>query len=422
MKQFKTVFSFELFNYLRRKSYIAVTLVIIAVVIVLLCIPMIQQAFSTDAPAEAEPSAETQKVAYVDVSGQPDEAVALEHFNSAFAEDGIEMVPVEADEAQLADMVDNEEYSFAIIRTGPLAYTRYVRNITMYDAFDSKFSDVLLDQYKYDALLALGVSQSDVQQLEEAVVVPDVRTTETGKDQSETFFYTYILIFALYMAIVIYGQFVASSVAAEKSSRAMELLITSATPKSLIFGKVLGTGTAGLLQFALILGCAAIFYNANAALYEDAWLIQSMFSIPLSLVLYTILFFVLGFFIYAFLYAALGSLVSRMEDLGTVTQPVTWLFIVAFMVVIFSMNTGQIDNPAMVVCSFIPFTSPMAMFTRIAMGNVMPIEIVISIAILIVSCLLIGWVATGIYRLGVLMYGKPPKLGEVFKMLRSARG
>jgi ABC-2 type transport system permease protein len=420
MKQFKTVFSFELFNYLRRKSYIAVTLVMIAIVIVLLCIPVIQQAFSADTLAEA--SAETQTVAYVDASGQPDGTGALDRFNSALAEDGIEMAPVDADEGQLAEMVDNEEYSFAVIRTGPLSYTRYVRNITMYDMFDSKFSGVLLDQYKYDALLALGVSQSDARQLDEVEVVPDVRTTETGKDQSETFFYTYILIFALYMSIVIYGQFVASSVAAEKSSRAMELLITSANPKSLIFGKVLGTGTAGLLQFALILGCAALFYNANAALYEGSWLIQSMFSIPPPLVLYTILFFVLGFFIYAFLYAALGSLVSRMEDLGAATQPVTWLFVVAFIVVIFSMNTGQIDNPAMVVCSFIPFTSPMAMFTRIAMGNVMPAEIVVSIAILIASCILIGWLATSIYRLGVLMYGKPPKLGGVFKMLRSARG
>jgi ABC-2 type transport system permease protein len=318
-------------------------------------------------------------------------------------------------------MMDAGQYDADVIQTGPSAYTRNVKTLGMYDFFDEQFKAAMLDKYEHDTLIGLGVPEGELAALRGAQVEADIRTTASGTDQSQTFFYTYALIFALYMAIVIYGQFVASSVATEKSSRAMELLITSADPKNLIFGKVLGTGVAGLLQFALILGGAASVYQINASHYGDNTIIQSIFGMPASLLLYTILFFVLGFFIYAFLYASLGSLVSRMEDLPTTTQPITFLFIAAFFVVMFSMSSGNIDNPAMVVCSYIPFTSPMAMFTRIAMSDVPAWEIILSVGILAVSMVAIGYLATAIYRLGVLMYGKPPKPGELVKILRAER-
>ena len=134
--------------------------------------------------------------------------------------------------------------------------------------------------------------------------------------------------------------------------------------------------------------------------------------------LYAVLFFVLGYFIYAFLFGALGSLVSRLEEINTSVLPITFLFIIAFVVVMASMGSGNVDNTAMVVCSFIPFTSPMAMFTRIAMGDVSGLSIAISVAILLVSTVGVGYLSALIYRMGVLMYGKTPKLSEVFRMLK----
>ena len=96
-----------------------------------------------------------------------------------------------------------------------------------------------------------------------------------------------------------------------------------------------------------------------------------------------LVFFLLGFLIYAFLYGAISSTVSKLEDINTAVQPVTFLFIIGFMVVMFSMSSGSVDNILMQICSYIPFTSPMAMFTRIAMSTVPWYEIAISIGILV---------------------------------------
>lgn len=416
MKQFNTVFNFELMNYLKRKSYIIVTVVLVAIVAVVLCIPLLSGG-GMESPAEAAETTVT-KVLYLDETG----ADGVDYFNKAYAEQGTEFTEAQdMTEAQVEEAVENGAYDYAVIQTGPLAYKRIAQNITMYDMFDDTFAEVLKEKYMRDELGKLGVSETDLDKLDNLEVQAEVVTTETGADQMNNFFYTYVLIFALYMAIVIYGQFVASSVATEKSSRAMELLITSADPKSLIFGKVIGTGLAGLLQFVIILGSAFVVYNINAEAYADNPIVQSIFAMPVDILLYTALFFVLGFFIYAFMYAALGSLVSRMEDLGATTQPITLLFVAAFIVTVFSMSSGDMGNPAIIVCSFIPFTSPMAMFTRIAMGYVPPWEIVVSVAILLVSTIGIGFLATAIYRLGVLMYGKPPKPAEIVRMLKNSK-
>ena len=101
-------------------------------------------------------------------------------------------------------------------------------------------------------------------------------------------------------------------------------------------------------------------------------------------------------------------------------MPITVLFIVAFIVVIFSMTSGDVDNTVMRVCSYIPFTSPMAMFTRIAMSTVPFYEILISIVILIGSVIGIGVLSAKIYRVGVLLYGTTPRIGAILKAIRKA--
>ena len=133
-----------------------------------------------------------------------------------------------------------------------------------------------------------------------------------------------------------------------------------------------------------------------------------------------LVFFLLGFLIYAFLYGAIASTVSKLEDINTAVQPVTYLFLFGFMVVIFSMSSGEVDNVLMQVCSYIPFTSPMAMFTRVAMSTVPWYETALSIGILLGSTVGIGVLAAKIYRLGVLMYGNAPKIGSIIKTILKA--
>ena len=222
------------------------------------------------------------------------------------------------------------------------------------------------------------------------------------------------MIFALYMVILLYGQMVATNVANEKSSRAMEVLITSAKPTSMMFGKVLASCIAGFSQLVLVFGTAIILYNVNKNALSHP-LITSIFDIPIHLFIYLIVFFILGFLIYAFMFGAVGSTASKLEDINTSVMPITFLFVISFMVVMFSMSSGSIDNTAILICSYIPFTSPMAMFTRICMSTVAWYEIAISIIILIGSTIGIGVLSAKIYRVGVLLYGTPPKIGTILK-------
>lgn len=421
MKQFKTVFKFEFGNYAKKRGFIVITLLLMAVVAVVLSWPRISGLFGAgggqDAGEGGASASQASLVALLDTQGNAEEEA--QYYTAAFTGAGYRFLAVDMDEAALEAAVEAGEYESALILTGQLGYKRIVRNISLYDSFDAMFGEVMLGRYRVQTLEAMGVPADEVAAFASAQVQSEVVTTETGKDGARSFLYTYILIMALYMTIVLYGSMVSSSVATEKSTRAMELLITSAKPSSLMFGKVLGAGLAGLSQFVLVLGTAFLFYNLNADYFVDNYIVQSIFAMPLSLMLYTFLFFILGFFIYAFLYASLASLVSRMEELSQATQPVVLVLIVAFMVVIFSISSGNVDNMAMVVCSYIPLTSPMAMFARIAMGNVAGWEVAISVGILVVSTVGIGYLAAGIYRLGVLMYGNRPKPAEIVKMLRA---
>lgn len=415
MKQLCTIFCFEFKTYARSKVYMILTAILILIAGGVLSWPRISDAMGPSVNTQA-PEMET--VAVSDKSGGSSQALAA-LLGSAISDKQFQAVDDSADTIKSA--VESGKYSSAIVLNSNLDYTYIVKDIGLYDTTSTQAGEILLAKYRSEKLQQLGVSGADTQALLSAQVKSDVVQTANGKDQMNNFFYTYILMFALYMAILMYGQFVASSVATEKSTRAMELLITSTRPRNLMFGKVLGAGLAGLTQIALIFGSGFLFYNLNQKYYADNQIVQSIFNMPLSILLYVLLFFFLGFFIYAFLYGALGSLVSRMEQLSQTIAPVNFLFIIAFMIVMINMGSGSVDNPVMVVCSYIPFTSPMAMFVRIAMGNVANWEIAVSVAILVVSVIGIGFLAASIYRIGVLLYGKAPKPREIVKMLKSSR-
>ena len=295
---------------------------------------------------------------------------------------------------------------------GASSYTYYVNNLSMYDANEQTANAVLQEVYRVNAMVQSGLSPEQAGSIMQVQI--ESRTETLGKDQMQNFFYTYIMIFALYMVILLYGQMVATNVATEKSSRAMEVLVTSAKPTSMMFGKVLASCIAGFVQLFLVFGSAILFYNLNREQLSNP-LIASIFDIPVELFVYMIVFFILGFLIYAFMFGAIGSTASKLEDINTSVMPITFLFVIAFMVVMFSMSSGSIDNTAMKVCSYIPFTSPMAMFTRIAMSTVAWYEIAISIVILIASTVGIGVLSAKIYRVGVLLYGTPPKIGAILK-------
>ena len=426
MKQFGKILKFELKYYLRNKVFVGVTVFLVLLIAAVMFFPRITAMFEEDNTVNV---GDVGDVETGDEQNQEDLPVMLikaeeaelaemvrETFAAAFIGYNVQITDSAIDDVKSTITAGDAECAFVL--TSPTEYTYYVNNLSMYDSNTAMADEMLRHLYQTNALVQSGLTAEEAGEIMNIYVFGSVESL--GKDQMENFFYTYIMIFALYMVILLYGQMVATNVATEKSSRAMEVLITSAKPTSMMFGKVIASCLAGLIQLVAVFGSALVFYNLNKAYWGDNMIIDSIFNIPTELFVYMLVFFILGFLIYAFMFGAVGSTASKLEDINTSVMPITLLFIIAFIVVVTSMSSGNIDNTLMTVCSFIPFTSPMAMFTRICMSTVPLYEILISIAILIGSTVGIGIISAKIYRVGVLMYGTTPKLGAILKAVWKA--
>ncbi len=413
MKQFGKIFWFELGSYFRNKIFAGVTVVLVLLIAAVLFFPRIADVFETEDGGEVP---EDRLVMLVKADDPAHADTVMQAFSASFGDYDVRLTDEE--DAAIKDRIASGEAECAFVMTAPTAYVYYVNNLSMYDMNTEIANEVLQQIYQMNAMLGGGMTAEQVQDVMNVQITSE--TQSLGKNQMENFFYTYIMIFALYMVILLYGQMVATNVATEKSSRAMELLITSAKPASMMFGKVIASCLAGLLQLVAVFGSALIFYHLNKTYWGDNMIIDSFFNIPPELFVFMLVFFVLGFLIYAFMFGAVGSTASKLEDINTSVMPITILFVVAFVVVMTSMGSGDVDNLVMKICSYVPFTSPMSMFTRIAMSTVPWYEIAISIAVLIGSTAGIGVLSAKIYRAGVLLYGTPPKLGALIKAVWKA--
>ena len=247
--------------------------------------------------------------------------------------------------------------------------------------------------------------------------------------------------YLLFMFIIIYGNLIMRSVIEEKSSRIIEVIISSVKPIQLMLGKIFGTSLAGITKFAIwviliaILSFAASSFfgidlsanpqqemmtaavsdvNANSELQA---LIAELHSLPLiNLIVAFVLFFVGGYLLYSSLYAAIGAAVDNETDTQQFLMPVVILLVVGFYVGFFT----ALEDPhgtISVVFSYIPFTSPIVMLIRIPFG--VPIwEQILSLSVLIFSFLVTVWIAAKIYRVGILMHGKKPSYKDLIKWLK----
>ncbi len=412
MKQFFTVFKFEFANFIKNKVFIGLTVVVLIAITIVAFFPRLTA--QTDISINLGDN-EPKQLLLVDNSGFDGLTTALKDALSDY-QINVEIQDKETDfEAQVRD----GEYEIAIIINSPLEYKYIVNNLGLYDTTTYIVDEVLISAYKNNYLASAGLSENQIIEFSTAMVQSD--SVIVGQDQTQSFFHAYLLMMGLYIVVLVYGQLVAQSVATEKSSRAMELLITSANPKSLIFGKVIGTGMAGLLQVCVMLAWGVICVIINKDYIADSEVLSMFTSISPTLIIYTVIFFVLGFALYAFLAGAMGSMASKLEEVGTLTMPVMFIFILSFVITMVMMSADNVDSIIIKVLSYIPFTSPMAMFARICMGTANTVQALISIAILVVSIIGVGNLAVAIYRIGILMYGKPPKLNEIMRALRKSK-
>ena len=413
MKQFGKILKFELKYYFKNKVFVGVTIFLVVLIAAVMCFPRISAAFDSGEPGSTLVDLPVMLVKAEDPARAE---MVRQTFAAAFTDYNVQSTNEDTDSVK--GKIASRDAACAIVMTGPTSFTYYVDNYQMYDMNTEIATEVLQQIYQMNAMISGGMTAEQASEVTRIQITGDVESL--GKDQMQNFFYTYIMIFALYMVILLYGQMVATNVATEKSSRAMEVLITSAKPTSMMFGKVIASCLAGFIQLVAVFGSALLFYNLNKSYWDNNMVIDSIFNIPPELLVYMLVFFILGFLIYAFMFGAVGSTASKLEDINTSVMPITMLFIIAFVVVMTSMSSGEVDNTLMLVCSYIPFTSPMSMFTRIAMSTVPWYEIGASIAILIGSTIGVGVLSAKIYRVGVLMYGTTPKIKDIIKAVWKA--
>ncbi len=433
VRQFGTILCYELKGCLLNKVFIGFTIFLIVAIAVITFFPRIWQLVDGKSSKSSANSAVT-----ADKNGNPSDAanhaeqglpvmlvssnasgdiqLLQESFSSAFADYQVVFTDISLD--KIKEQILDEEAACAFVLDSLTSYAYYVKDLSMQDQNTMTADELLSNMYSIDVMMRAGMTPEAAS----SALAPQMehKTVNLGKDQVQNFFYTYIMILALYMAILLYGQMITTNVATEKSSRAMELLITSAKPVSMMFGKVIASCLAGLIQLIAIFGSAFLFFQMNVSYWNGNPMISSLFGMPGWLLVYMLIFFVLGFLIYAFLYGAVGSTVSRLEDVNTAVMPLTIMFVAAFLITMMALGNGTVDSMLMKVCSYVPFTSPMAMFTRLAMSTVPFYEVALSIGILVLSAIAVGMVSAKIYRVGVLLYGTKPKFGAILKAMRKA--
>ena len=267
-----------------------------------------------------------------------------------------------------------------------------------------------------------GVASGKVQSLLKPTHMKTVRVTKTGtrRDDTQAFVAGFAFVFILYMVILIYGISIMRSVIEEKSSRIVEVILSSLRPMQLLTGKLLGVGAVALTQVAIWVTASSLVSLYGAAAYASLARPNSsfQFSVPLPLLGYFMLFFVLGFFLYSTLYAAVGALVTSEQEAQHYQMPVLVSIILAMVlvnVIIKNPNSG-----VSVALSLFPMFSPILMFMRIVVQTPPIWQIALAVASMLFGIWIALWISSKIYRVGILMYGKPPSLPEVVRWLRYA--
>ncbi|BBW97304.1 ABC transporter permease [Geobacillus sp. FSL W8-0032] len=237
------------------------------------------------------------------------------------------------------------------------------------------------------------------------------KNAKSEKELNEARSLVYVLLIAMYMFVLMYGGMIATEVATEKSSRVMEILVSSVHPVQQLFGKIIGVALVSLTQFFVFFAVGFAALKANG---QEVWRFLGLDQTPLSIWGYALLFFLLGYLLYAVLFAVLGSLVSRVEDVQPAITPVMLMVVAAFMIAMVGLNMPE--SPFVVGASFIPFFTPMLMFLRIGLVSVPAWEVALSFALLVATMALLILVGAKVYRGGVLMYGRM----NVFKDMKQA--
>jgi len=265
-----------------------------------------------------------------------------------------------------------------------------------------------------------GLEVENVRQLLKGVKLTIIKVTQDGQvvERGQTVGLAIVLMLFLYMTIFVYGLATMQSVQEEKSTRVVELLVSSLHPTHLLWGKMIGVGAVGLTQLAVWITTGAMVgtYGTSAAAIFWPGSTLPRIELPFLVILAIAVFFIAGYFLYASLYAAIGAMVSSTEESQQVSTPINILL--GFSPVMLGLILRSPNSPTAVTLSMIPFFSPVHMVLRMTLQMPPLWQVLLSLFIIVSTTSVIMWFSARIYRVGILMYGKRPSLRELARWVR----
>ncbi|ASS92790.1 ABC transporter permease [Peribacillus simplex] len=414
MNNFWIVLSHTYLSKLKTKSFIISTIIMMALILVLTNISNLIDKFDSD---------DQEKVAVID---QTEDSLFDSYKNAVTGvNDDLSIISAQ-DEKEAEKMVSAEEIVgyLLIEKDDSLGFKGTYKANQISDSAVSNDLLLALTQLKGQITAKeLNLTGQQIAQLNTPPAFDTIalqKNAKTEEDLNQARGLVYVLLFVIYFGVLMYATMIAMEVATEKTSRVMEILISSVPPVTQMFAKIMGVALLSLTQMILFFGVGYFSIKQNLTGMDEGFFSFFGFgSTDISTIIYAIIFALLGYFLYATLAACLGSVVSKIEDVQQMISPMTMLVVIAFMIAMFGL--GNPSASYITITSFIPFFTPMIMFLRVGMLEVQFWEIAISIAVLILTIVLLGIIGAKIYRGGVLMYGSSKSLKSIKNALQLSK-
>ena len=409
MKDLKTVIGFTIKEMVKRKSFIVSTIIILILVVIGFNVPNIINAFKGDSEV-------TQKDKLLIIDTENIFEGTLNSLNNMELGYEANTTSENISFEKIKDKIENKEIDEAIIieKNQQNYKIRYiVEDATMLQKIPTTLENAINSVYSNLQISKLGLTEEQVKSITPSFEF-SVEQTEEQK-VSGNVFVMMMMSLVLFYAIYFCAYQVSSSITTEKTSKIMETLVTSTSPRTIVLGKTIGIGIVGLLQVCLIVGTAII----SAKMCLDENLVNSVLDVSKItpyLGIVTIIYFILGYFAYALLYALTGSTVSKPEDIQAANTPVALIAVIGFYLSYFTMMnpTSELN----VFASMLPISSPFCMPFRIMMGLVSTTDVLISIVILLITILIVAKVAIKIYSNAILNYGTKMSFKDMVKIYK----
>ena len=406
MRDIFTVMKFTIKDLVKRKSIIISTLIILILIIIGFNVPNLIKMFNEDNNGNKLLIIDSKNVfeGTLENLKQMDLGYEFEITNSDLKFEDIKR------------KIEDEEINGAIIinpGNEKIKISYIVENTTMMDQVPEECVNSLTPLYSNLQISKLGLTEEQLQSITPNFDFSLEQTEE--KSASGNVFVMMIMSIVLFYAIYFCAYQVSSSITTEKTSKIMETLVTSTSPRTIILGKTIGIGLVGLAQMIVIVATALISAKAflEPELLENA---LDMSNITPYLGIMTAIYFILGYLAYALLYALTGSTVSKPEDIQSANTPVALLAVIGFYLSYFTMMNPTSDLN--LFASLFPISSPFCMPFRIMMGLASIRDVALSIAILIVTIVVISHIAIKIYSNAILNYGTKMTFKDIIKVYK----